>query len=506
MVVPLGCLYSPLQRSSHLAVVPYEPVRCKTCAAVLNPYCHVDFRSKFWSCPFCLNRNAFPPQYTDISETNLPAELYGQYTTIEYAIPRPLAPPPVFLYVVDICIQKDELSALKSSLTQSLALLPENALVGLITFGTNVQVYELGFAECAKSFVFRGSKEYSMTQLQEMLSIRAATPPRGPIANKFIQPLSECQFSLEAILEQSLIDPWPIKPSSRPARCTGTALSIAVSLMELLYKGCSGRIMLFVGGPATVGPGQVVVMDLAVAMRSHSDIEKDTSAAGMVKPATKFCTLMGSRACENGHSIDVFAACLDQVGLHELRSAIHQTHGYIMIAESFKSEKFQRTFQKIFERVTSATVDHLGMAFGGHFEVQTSREWKVSGVVASCVGAGKKSSCVGETEVGYGGTCAWKLCSTSPQSCLAVYFEVANQQVEQLPPGSVGYVQFTTAYVLSTGHSRLRVATLARQLVVPIRLFLKSPPLSIRRSQPFSSRVSLCSGHIQRSRLTSSAG
>jgi len=41
---------------------------------------------------------------------------------------------------------------------QALSLLPEKSLVGLITFGTHVHVHELGFADCPKSYVFRGSK------------------------------------------------------------------------------------------------------------------------------------------------------------------------------------------------------------------------------------------------------------------------------------------------------------------------------------------------------------
>jgi protein transport protein SEC23 len=45
---------------------------------------------------------------------------------------------------VDTCILEDELDELKDSLQQTLNLLPEDALVGLITFGTNVMVHELG--------------------------------------------------------------------------------------------------------------------------------------------------------------------------------------------------------------------------------------------------------------------------------------------------------------------------------------------------------------------------
>lgn len=48
--------------------------------------------------------------------------------------------PPIFLFVVDTCMDDEELGALKDSLQMSLSLLPPNALVGLITFGNVVQV------------------------------------------------------------------------------------------------------------------------------------------------------------------------------------------------------------------------------------------------------------------------------------------------------------------------------------------------------------------------------
>ena len=38
--------------------------------------------------------------------------------------------PPVFLMVVDTCMDDDELKALKESLQMSLSLLPPNALIG----------------------------------------------------------------------------------------------------------------------------------------------------------------------------------------------------------------------------------------------------------------------------------------------------------------------------------------------------------------------------------------
>jgi protein transport protein SEC23 len=93
-----------------------------------------------WICPFCLQRNAFPPHYKDISNTNLPAELLPKYTTIEYNLNRTAQIPPIFLYVVDTCLDEEDLKALKDSLIVSLSLLPQYAWVGLITFGTMVRL------------------------------------------------------------------------------------------------------------------------------------------------------------------------------------------------------------------------------------------------------------------------------------------------------------------------------------------------------------------------------
>lgn len=50
---------------------------------------------------------------------------------------------------------------------QVLQMIPESSHVGLVTFGTHVHVHELGYAECSKAFVFRGSKEYNSSQVRQ---------------------------------------------------------------------------------------------------------------------------------------------------------------------------------------------------------------------------------------------------------------------------------------------------------------------------------------------------
>lgn len=62
--------------------------------------------------------------------------------------------PPIYLLVVDTCLDEEELGALKDSLQTSLSLMPQNALVGLITYGRMVQIHELGKSMAIGFFFF----------------------------------------------------------------------------------------------------------------------------------------------------------------------------------------------------------------------------------------------------------------------------------------------------------------------------------------------------------------
>ncbi|SPO23108.1 probable SEC23 - component of COPII coat of ER-golgi vesicles [Ustilago trichophora] len=479
-VVPIAALYTPLKEREDLPPVLYEPVTCKPpCRAVLNPYCQIDVRGKLWICPFCLSRNAFPPHYKDISSTNLPAELLPKYTTIEYTLSRPAQIPPIFLYVVDTCMDDDDLKALRESLVVSLSLLPPNALVGLITYGTMAQVHELGYEACPKSYVFRGTKEYAPKAIQDMLGLNPGARPMGPGApgapggpsqaprppnataqmgaSRFLLPVSQCEFQLTQILENLQKDPWPVANDKRSQRCTGVALSVAVGMLETTFPNTGARVMLFCGGPATEGPGMVVSTELRERIRSHHDIDKDN--AKYYKRAIKFYEAMAKRAAGNGHTIDVFAGCLDQVGLLEMKGLANLTNGHMILADSFQMGIFKQSFNRIFVKDDQG---HLQMGFNATLDVQCTKELKVSGLIGHAVSANKKSGCVGETEIGIGQTSAWKLCSLTPRTSAGIYFEVVTPPGQPMQPGSRGLIQFVTHYQHASGQYRLRVTTIAR--------------------------------------------
>ena len=112
-------------------------------------------------------------------------------------------------------------------------------------------------------------------------------PPQSFGAARFLMPAQQCEFQLTGILESLARDPWPVDSDKRALRCTGVALSVAVGLLETTYPNTGARIMLFAGGPATEGPGQVVSHELKEPIRSHHDIDRDS--AKHYKRAIKVC-------------------------------------------------------------------------------------------------------------------------------------------------------------------------------------------------------------------------
>ncbi|GAB5572811.1 protein transport protein Sec23A isoform X1 [Prionailurus iriomotensis] len=486
MVVPVAALFTPLKERPDLPPIQYEPVLCSrtTCRAVLNPLCsmiagtfdllftavspaprimavQVDYRAKLWACNFCYQRNQFPPTYAGISELNQPAELLPQFSSIEYVVLRGPQMPLIFLYVVDTCMEDEDLQALKESMQMSLSLLPPTALVGLITFGRMVQVHELGCEGISKSYVFRGTKDLSAKQLQEMLGLskvpvtqatRGPQVQQPPPSNRFLQPVQKIDMNLTDLLGELQRDPWPVPQGKRPLRSSGVALSIAVGLLET-----GARIMMFIGGPATQGPGMVVGDELKTPIRSWHDIEKDN--AKYVKKGTKHFEALANRAATTGHVIDIYACALDQTGLLEMKCCPNLTGGYMVMGDSFNTSLFKQTFQRVF---TKDMHGQFKMGFGGTLEIKTSREIKISGAIGPCVSLNSKGPCVSENEIGTGGTCQWKICGLSPTTTLAIYFEVVNQHNAPIPQGGRGAIQFVTQYQHSSGQRRIRVTTIAR--------------------------------------------
>lgn len=64
---------------------------------------------------------------------------------------------------------------------------------------------ELGYAACSKVHVFRGDKDYTVTQVQELLGLAApkqkSASTQGAFG-RFLMPLSECEGTFTSFLEE----------------------------------------------------------------------------------------------------------------------------------------------------------------------------------------------------------------------------------------------------------------------------------------------------------------
>ncbi|KAK9902312.1 hypothetical protein M0R45_001733 [Rubus argutus] len=454
-VVPVSAVYTPIKPFPNMPVLPYSPLRCRTCRSVLNPFSTVDYAAKIWICPFCFTRNHFPPHYASISDENLPAELFPQYTTIEYdsSLEKPTSPP-VFIFVVDTCMIEEELSFLKSALSQALGLLPDHSLVGLITFGSFVHVHELGFSTIPKTYVFKGSKEVNKDQLLEQMSffLKKAKPTSGVIAgprdglssesiSRFLLPASDCEFALNSVLEELQRDPWQVPADQRATRCTSTALSVAASLLGACVPGSGARIMAFIGGPSTEGHGAIVSKSLSEPIRSHKDLDKDS--ASHFHKAVKFYEGLSKQLVHQGHVLDLFACALDQVGIAELKLQLKELGGL--------------------------SGDHeLGLSSNGIFEINCSKDVKVQGIIGPCASLEKKGPLCSDTVVGQGSTSAWKMCGLDKATSLCLIFEIVKKEIPDAtvqPTSNQFYFQFLTYYQHYSGQMRLRVTTLSRRWI-----------------------------------------
>ncbi|KAL8162898.1 hypothetical protein V2J09_014387 [Rumex salicifolius] len=486
-VIPLAVSFSPIRSHPEIPTLPYAPLRCRACSAILNPFSGVDFIARIWICRFCFQRNQFPHHYSGISETNLPAELYQQYTTIQYTLPtipagagvaNPASPPPVYVFVLDTCMIEEELGYAKSALKRAIGLLPDNALVGFVSFGTQVHVHELGFSELSKVYIFRGSKEISKDQVLEQLGLGVAGRRAGAAGvaqgyqkvplqngfpdagiNRFLLPASDCEYTLNSLLDELETDQWPVPPGNRALRCTGVALSVTAGLIGACLPGTGARIIALVGGPCTEGPGTIVSKDLSDPVRSHKDLDKD--AAPFFHKAVKFYGGLSEQLVSQGHVLDLFASALDQVGVAEMKVAVERSGGLVVLSESFGHSVFKDSFKRLFDEGEQS----LGLCFNGNLEILSSKDIKVQGVIGPCTSQNKKGPAVSDTVIGEGNTTSWKMCSIDKNTCLTAFFDISSSEPSNAPGtmNSELFLQFHTSYQSPDGQTTLRVTTVTRR-------------------------------------------
>ncbi|KAL6007338.1 Protein transport protein S23 G [Asimina triloba] len=294
-----------------------------------------------------------------------------------------------------------------------------------------------------------------ISHLHHQKFIKASSTPK----HGFLLPVSECEFNITTAIEE-LCSPLPGIPGHRPQRCTGAAISVSIGLLEACFPNTGGRVMVFTSGPATSGPGIVVDTNLAKAIRTHRDIINNR--APYYTESCNFYKRVARRLSNSSLVLDFFACSLDQVGAAELKVAVENSGGFMVLAESFESDQFKRCLSQIFKYDSHG---HLDMNFDATIDIVTTKEVKICGALGPCISLQRKNSLVSEQEVGQGGTSSWKLCTLTCKTCITFFFQVGHDQRDEVGP--VFFIQFITRYRHGNSGIRLRVTTAARRWVAP---------------------------------------
>ena len=382
-------------------------------------------------------------------------------------------------------------ASLKESINTSLALLPENALVGFVSFGKHVYLHDL-LAKDRTVHAFSGTKEHSLEQIQQLLGFLAndvRVVHKGSsyldsvlsVGKRFLQPVSMVEYALSNIVESLAPNTFAHSQyTARAERCTGAALNVA-SLVLRAILGTSisltgGHLLCFVGGCCTVGPGKIVNVPLKEPLRSHHDIEKAVHATlpnapnillttkadtNIYKDAKKFYSKIAKLVSGMGLTCNFFIGSYDQVGLFEMDEVCYHTGGTVVMADSFSTSIFKLSFLKFFKKNDE---DFLDMGFNALLEVRVTLDLKVQGLIgaATAIPANKEQQPhVSLQAVGEGGATAWKLCNVNPQSTYGVYLEKLDSANQNL-----ACIQFLFHYQHPSGEMKLRVTTIPIGIVV----------------------------------------
>ncbi|CBZ24346.1 putative protein transport protein Sec23 [Leishmania mexicana MHOM/GT/2001/U1103] len=528
MVIPMSCMYTPLHliEPSHLVLgAAIDELCCTNCGAFCSVHSQREM-GKYWVCLSCKRRNSFQNN-TAITEQH-PALMYE---TVEFVLanpptpvvtPPPQQPAPAFIFVVDTCISSGEMASLRTSLLESLQHLPRNALVGLISFGATVSVWELGAnsgVAISKCYLLRGNTANPPDSLQSLLQVSENHPVRG----RLLAPLCDVEAVLTSSIEELEEDGAAVPSSKRPLRATSTAVEAATYLMEALappqmatqqqhvlygkhVKAATapgsnvkmGKILLFTGGPCTRGPGAVVSTDKADMMRFHRDIiEGDTP---YYEAAFSFYNALEPRLIAANTCLDVFAQSLDQVGVMEMRRCIDNTGGTLIVEDETTDIMFLESLKRYWQRcdlragaeralaavqegMSSSGVDdsyssedhraHCGFAV--HMEVNTSVGTLLRGALGPCnvdVEANKRgpTRLTSPLEVGAGGTTRWCVSYLDKGITLSFLFDTATSISQQGGAESAHekrFIQFVTRYTTPRGEQRVRVTSVVQPIAPP---------------------------------------
>lgn len=525
MLTPLGCMYTPY---GVLALVTSgEVIKCSLCSNIINLFIKVDRQNRMWWCPLCSKMSFLPEDFKlhekDAGPDAIPAEIRPTlHNTVDYILPRDISTTRqqyVVAYVIDTyqhteTLEQKEFDCLKNAIADSMAHLPQDTLVLLVTFSDTVEIHaptknstvaflpELLFLEkydFSKLFKDKSLVDGIYSKLEMGRTLAQASELSNIVNSGIIVPnISHVQDYVRGLKPK-------LTHSFKPPRATGLAVFLTTLLLSNSFSGLIGKVNLFCSGPATSNPGRIV--EESSTMRSHHDVA-NFNAPHFIS-ATKFYQTLSYVSCgyliDNAYtsvytssgkivnyavldsapkfSFDVYTGSLDQVGVYEMKSLASGGSGNIVLTDGFQSPRF-------LSNLNSNTSRILSQKHSSKFTVTTSTGIKV--MKAVCAGTELQSSYQSEKHSAMhhekisdtitrfdlslkkrNFTNQWYLGSLNSSDTIAVYFEMDTVSSSSLLDEDCGakevYVQFQSRfYDLESENTILRVTTIKRPTTLSI--------------------------------------
>ncbi|KAK2960412.1 putative Protein transport protein SEC23 [Blattamonas nauphoetae] len=449
--VPLGALYTPMMSLSTEQMTTDQMPECQSCGAVFSHVDQIYANSNSYICRFCQTGNRLPPNMPPLTESNLPIQRRTQ--TVEYYLPRKAPLPMSMMFVIDTCLPADELDSIKDTLKQTIALLPSDFRVGIVTIGKANHLYDLSNTEIIRSYTFSSAVENSEAEIARSLGFGQEKTQLPN--NRFVRPVSDVLIALTDILSDIEPDPFQPDDDHRYSRGIGSAVSLALAVLGYTSFQIPGRVMMFIGGPCTVGPGTIVGTDKKERMRQWTHLQNDSGLTYYNKAKT-FYQKLADRAVMDGHCIDIFMGAVDQCGMMEMAPMFGDTGGYTVLSDAFNTNQFKLSLQNLFDRGDCKAED-LDMGFNGIVTVKASEYIQLNGMIGPCASLNKNDKSVSSIHIGKGGTNVWRVNAMDSNTTLALYWDLKipdNQPVQNSPA-----IQFITRYIHANGQLVCRVTT-----------------------------------------------
>lgn len=363
-----------------------------------------------------------PPHARDVTPENLLPEMMDENSTVEYILSKNVVFTPVFMVLIDICTYDQERHELmKRGLLQTIKDIPDDASICLLLFGSNVDLISFSDDEIKSIYQFSGKSEYTKEILKGF--------NMGDIRNFLVKKEDKIDQIL-SVIENLEADPFPVLHGYRPLRCTGSALSLAMSLVEDgTFNEASVKYMLFTQGPCTYGPGKVAMLEI-----SGTTLERlDLDGAGA------YFKTLADKLNVSGHSVDIIAETIADIGIEQIKPLVTLTGGFLIMAQDFDEDIKMRSLKKMFEKEEEG---FLKVGFNVKIQVKTSHNLIVKGIL----GEGKS----------YGA--GWRVGSIYPRTNLTILFENTPTARSE----DFGYVQIITQYQRSDRHIVTRATSFSR--------------------------------------------